>query len=97
MSAGGHHSHGQAVEVSEAKAEAEAALGAGGKHEHGHEELHAFIGVSLVLGFVFMLLVDQIGSSHVHNTEGQLQGNAKCINRPNVYRSRISMRRLSVV
>lgn len=67
---GGHHSHGQVgvVEASEAKAE-EAALGASGKHEHSHEQLHACIGVSLVLGFVFMLLVDQIGSSHVHNTE----------------------------
>lgn len=36
---------------------------------HNHENLHAYIGVSLVLGFVFMLLVDQIGTSHVHNTE----------------------------
>lgn len=68
---GGHHSHGQVgvVEASEGKGEAEAALGASGKHEHSHEQLHACIGVSLVLGFVFMLLVDQIGSSHVHNTE----------------------------
>lgn len=73
VSAGGHHSHGQAgvVEVSEPKGEADAALGASGKHEHSHEQLHACIGVSLVLGFVFMLLVDQIGSSHVHSTEGQ--------------------------
>ncbi|KAM8736423.1 zinc transporter ZIP9 [Sparus aurata] len=68
---GGHQSHGQAgvVEVSETKGEVESALGAGGKHEHSHEQLHACIGVSLVLGFVFMLLVDQIGSSHVHSTE----------------------------
>ncbi|XP_032356822.1 zinc transporter ZIP9 isoform X1 [Etheostoma spectabile] len=69
---GVHHSHGQVgvVEVSEAKGEADAALGsASGKHEHSHEQLHACIGVSLVLGFVFMLLVDQIGSSHVHSTE----------------------------
>ncbi|XP_005810709.1 zinc transporter ZIP9 [Xiphophorus maculatus] len=68
---GAHHSHSQAgaVEVSEAKAEAVAALDATGKHEHGHEQLHACIGVSLVLGFVFMLLVDQIGSAHVHNAE----------------------------
>uniref|UniRef100_A0A8C6L1X4 Zinc transporter ZIP9 n=1 Tax=Nothobranchius furzeri TaxID=105023 RepID=A0A8C6L1X4_NOTFU len=67
----GHHSHVQAgvVEASESKVEAESVLDATGKHEHGHEELHAYIGVSLVLGFVFMLLVDQIGSSHVHNTE----------------------------
>ncbi|KAM6917535.1 zinc transporter ZIP9 [Lycodopsis pacificus] len=69
---GAHHNHGQAgaVEVSEAKGEADAALSVGGKHEHSHEQLHACIGVSLVLGFVFMLLVDQIGSSHVHSTEG---------------------------
>ncbi|XP_030575285.1 zinc transporter ZIP9 [Archocentrus centrarchus] len=68
---GGHQSHGQSavVEASEGKGEAEAALAASGKHEHSHEQLHACIGVSLVLGFVFMLLVDQIGSSHVHNTE----------------------------
>nr|A0A3Q7ZPG5.1 RecName: Full=Zinc transporter ZIP9; Short=ZIP-9; AltName: Full=Solute carrier family 39 member 9; AltName: Full=Zrt- and Irt-like protein 9 [Micropogonias undulatus]AII20594.1 membrane androgen receptor [Micropogonias undulatus] len=68
---GGHHSHGQAgvVEVSEAKGDAESVLSGGGKHEHSHEQLHACIGVSLVLGFVFMLLVDQIGSSHVHSTE----------------------------
>ncbi|XP_051244912.1 zinc transporter ZIP9 [Dicentrarchus labrax] len=68
---GGHQSHGQVgvVEASEAKGDAEAVLSAGGKHEHSHEQLHACIGVSLVLGFVFMLLVDQIGSSHVHSTE----------------------------
>lgn len=69
---GGHHSPGQAgaVEASQAKADVEAALSAGGQHEHSHEQLHAYIGVSLVLGFVFMLLVDQIGSSHIHSTEG---------------------------
>ncbi|XP_017265010.1 zinc transporter ZIP9 [Kryptolebias marmoratus] len=71
LEGGHHHSPGQVgvVEASETKVEAEAALDATGKHEHSHEELHACIGVSLVLGFVFMLLVDQIGSSHVHNTE----------------------------
>lgn len=72
----GHHSHGQSgvVEVSEAKADADAALGAGVKHDHSHEQLHACIGVSLVLGFVFMLLVDQIGSSHMHNSEDPESG-----------------------
>lgn len=71
-SAGGHHSHGHdgVMEVSEPKSEVEAALSASGKHEHSHEQLHACIGVSLVLGFVFMLLVDQIGSAHMHSTEG---------------------------
>ncbi|CAH1263178.1 zinc transporter ZIP9-like [Branchiostoma lanceolatum] len=38
-------------------------------HEHHdeHGELHQYIGVSLVLGFVFMLLVDQIGGAHGHS------------------------------
>ncbi|KAM8917157.1 zinc transporter ZIP9 [Spinachia spinachia] len=69
---GAHPNHGQvgAMEVSESKGEAVVALSGSLKHEHSHEQLHACIGVSLVLGFVFMLLVDQIGSSHVHSTEG---------------------------
>ncbi|KAL6105188.1 slc39a9 [Pungitius sinensis] len=69
---GAHHNPGQvgAVEVSQSKGEVDAALSGSLKHEHSHEQLHACIGVSLVLGFVFMLLVDQIGSSHVHSTEG---------------------------
>ncbi|XP_034969403.1 zinc transporter ZIP9 [Zootoca vivipara] len=49
-------------------------------HSHDHSRLHAYIGVSLVLGFVFMLLVDQIGSSHVHATddpEAARPGNSK--------------------
>ena len=33
-------------------------------HAHDSYETHTVIGLSLVLGFVFMLLVDQIGSSH---------------------------------
>lgn len=72
-SAGGphKHDHGGVAEVSETKAGVEAVLSTGGKHEHGHEQLHSCIGVSLVLGFVFMLLVDQIGSSHVHSPDGQ--------------------------
>lgn len=72
-SAGGHHNHdhGGVAEGSETKTGVEAVLSTGGKHEHGHEQLHSCIGVSLVLGFVFMLLVDQIGSSHVHSPDGQ--------------------------
>ncbi|XP_042329412.1 zinc transporter ZIP9 isoform X2 [Sceloporus undulatus] len=49
-------------------------------HSHDHSRLHAYIGVSLVLGFVFMLLVDQIGSSHVHpadDPEAARSGNSK--------------------
>lgn len=59
------------MEVSEAKVDADQPMiAAAAGHEHRHEQLHACIGVSLVLGFVFMLLVDQIGSSHMHSTEG---------------------------
>ncbi|XP_007442508.1 zinc transporter ZIP9 [Python bivittatus] len=49
-------------------------------HSHDHSRLHAYIGVSLVLGFVFMLLVDQIGNSHVHpadDPEAARSGNSK--------------------
>jgi hypothetical protein len=45
------------------------------EHHHNHEEsgseLHSWIGVALVLGFVFMLLVDQIGGSiHARGSAG---------------------------
>lgn len=61
------HAHGQAeVSVPEQKV-AEGVVGPSGEHAHSHEQLHAYIGISLVLGFVFMLLVDQIGSSHMHS------------------------------
>lgn len=69
---GHHHGHGKVeAEVSEPKV-AEGVVGPSGEHGHGHghEQLHAYIGVSLVLGFVFMLLVDQIGSSHMHSSSG---------------------------
>ncbi|XP_030642212.1 zinc transporter ZIP9 isoform X2 [Chanos chanos] len=66
---GGHHAHRLSEgAVSEQKV-AEGVAGPSGEHVHSHEQLHAYIGVSLVLGFVFMLLVDQIGSSHMHNSD----------------------------
>ena len=38
-----------------------------GHHHEGGAELHNLIGVSLVLGFIFMLLVDQLsGGGHSH-------------------------------
>ena len=41
-------------------------------HGHQHEgiELHTLIGLSLSLGFVFMLLIDQIGGGHSHGPAG---------------------------
>uniref|UniRef100_A0A8C4QTR0 Zinc transporter ZIP9 n=1 Tax=Eptatretus burgeri TaxID=7764 RepID=A0A8C4QTR0_EPTBU len=53
-------------------------------HDHSYsedfEELHALIGLPLVLGFVFMLLVDRFGHGHSHGTEdaeGGKSGNSK--------------------
>ncbi|XP_042598894.1 zinc transporter ZIP9 isoform X2 [Cyprinus carpio] len=70
MLEGAHnHGHGQVeAEVSEPKV-VEGVMGQSAEHGHSHEQLHAYIGVSLVLGFVFMLLVDQIGSSHMHSSD----------------------------
>lgn len=42
------------------------------ENNHHHDEAEDFsktIGLSLVLGFVFMMLVDQISSRHLHSTE----------------------------
>jgi len=40
-------------------------------HDYGSHDLsqqcHLFIGISMTIGFVFMLLVDQLGGSHDHN------------------------------
>ena len=48
-------------------------------HEHHHHhhhnegiELHTLIGLSLSFGFIFMLLVDQIGGGHSHGPAGML-------------------------
>ncbi len=35
----------------------------GDSHDHEEGGLHSVIGLALVLGFVFMLLIDQIGSA----------------------------------
>lgn len=41
-----------------------------GHHHHEAEDYSKTIGLSLVLGFVFMMLVDQISSRRNHSTEG---------------------------
>ncbi|XP_064621779.1 zinc transporter ZIP9-A-like [Lineus longissimus] len=44
-------------------------------HDHNDADLHSVIGVALVLGFVFMLLVDQIGGgSHSHHVSDSETG-----------------------
>lgn len=52
------------------------------EHEHHHHhhhhldhtglELHTLIGVSLTIGFIFMLLIDQISGGHSHGPSGIL-------------------------
>ena len=48
-----------------------------GAHSHEHEhsghglELHTLIGVSLCLGFIFMLVIDQIAGGHSHGSPGK--------------------------
>lgn len=72
---GKHHQVSETQNVIASDKAAEIPVAHEHEHSHDHTQLHAYIGVSLVLGFVFMLLVDQIGSSHVHSTDGKwLQG-----------------------
>lgn len=72
---GKHHQVSETQNVIASDKAAEIPVAHEHEHNHDHTQLHAYIGVSLVLGFVFMLLVDQIGSSHVHSTDGKwLQG-----------------------
>lgn len=68
---GKHHQVSETQNVIASDKAAEIPVAHEHEHSHDHTQLHAYIGVSLVLGFVFMLLVDQIGSSHVHSTEGK--------------------------
>uniref|UniRef100_A0A2I3LRJ5 Zinc transporter ZIP9 n=1 Tax=Papio anubis TaxID=9555 RepID=A0A2I3LRJ5_PAPAN len=66
---GKHHQASETHDVIASDKAAEKSVVHEHEHSHDHTQLHAYIGVSLVLGFVFMLLVDQIGNSHVHPTD----------------------------
>lgn len=77
---GKHHQGSETQNVIASDKAAEVPVAHEHEHSHDHTQLHAYIGVSLVLGFVFMLLVDQIGSSHVHSAddpEAARSGNSK--------------------
>ena len=69
LSVSEHASHSHAAEVElVADVQRQAAPEAAHDHEHAAStEMHSFIGVALVLGFVFMLLVDQLGGGHSHH------------------------------
>lgn len=57
----------QEMHAKEVTLSAESSSGPIIHHDHKHSELiepHSVIGVALVLGFIFMLLIDQIGSNH---------------------------------
>lgn len=58
----------QAMHAKEVTLSAQSSSGPVIQHEHSHSseliEPHSVIGVALVLGFIFMLLIDQLGSSH---------------------------------
>ncbi|KAL8589690.1 hypothetical protein ACOMHN_027198 [Nucella lapillus] len=44
------------------------------EHQHDMTEEHSIIGISLVVGFIFMLLVDQLGGSmHSHAASGDVE------------------------
>ncbi|XP_002732977.1 zinc transporter ZIP9-like [Saccoglossus kowalevskii] len=60
--------------------------GHGHEHEHEEEYLHVYIGFALVIGFVFMLLVDQIGGAHLHSAQGDSENS----NRTSTGRSKIT-------
>lgn len=59
-----HHDHNSDHQ----KTEKEVVSEDGHHHQHGVEDNHSIIGVTLVIGFIFMLLVDQIGGSHMNGT-----------------------------
>nr|CAG4646605.1 EOG090X0EEU [Macrothrix elegans] len=46
------------------------------EHEN-RESLHSVVGIALVLGFIFMLLIDQIGSSKARDSDGGGNRNTK--------------------
>lgn len=71
----------EAVETLHTQSKTESDTPAGhskdGDHEHTHYlEVHHYIGISLVLGFVFMLLIDQLGHSHSSSSR-QSQGDSE--------------------
>ena len=38
---------------------------------HHHDEVHQYIGLSLLIGFLVMLLIDNLGGSHGHSHGGE--------------------------
>ena len=66
-----HHGHEPShVTVKAVPTEKKEAVESHDHHDHGMENNHSIIGVTLVVGFIFMLLVDQIGGSHMHGSTG---------------------------
>ena len=36
-------------------------------HEHQHDEVHQYVGLALLTGFLLMLMIDNIGGEHGHS------------------------------
>ncbi|XP_052105210.1 zinc transporter ZIP9-like isoform X1 [Mytilus californianus] len=64
----GHHEHEHSSTAKEATEHKHEVGSSHDHHSHGMEDNHSIIGVTLVIGFIFMLLVDQIGGSHMHGS-----------------------------
>ncbi|XP_046550933.1 zinc transporter ZIP9-B-like [Haliotis rubra] len=80
------HNEAKAIEAADAHKEHHPSEGEGGHdhhHDHKHDmsEEHSRIGISLVTGFIFMLLVDQIGGSHMHGASDAEAGQGQIQNR----------------
>ncbi|XP_061174385.1 zinc transporter ZIP9-like isoform X2 [Saccostrea echinata] len=67
MYTSGDHGHTHHHESSSKETEKHSAT-EHGHHEHHHTtaDVHSLIGITLVAGFIFMLIVDQIGGAHAH-------------------------------
>lgn len=67
MYTSGDHDHSHHHESHSKETEKHTATGQE-HHEHHHSttDVHSLIGVTLVSGFIFMLIVDQIGGAHAH-------------------------------
>lgn len=66
------HEH-TAVHSEKGKEAANTAVESEHDHEHSMIDDHSLIGITLVSGFIFMLLVDQIGGGghHIHSSTGK--------------------------
>ena len=49
------------------------------EHEHHHDEVHQYVGLSLLTGFILMLLIDNLGGGHGHSHGDETKAEAEKI------------------